>query len=515
MLKEIRRWSLFILFVLIIIETVLFNQQDFIGAILMLYGWSLICIFVLRRIILIKFPVLFIATFGLGVSYFYFPLVATLLANRPITFGFKNPILTFFHQFIYITTYMAAFLVYTRKIKSPYSLRKFLFKYKFFKIPTDTQLWLMGFIGVSVYIYLQIIYGLLSVEADQIPPIIKFIHPLVKFCYAPILILFKDLFYTNFSNPNKSKNNIWIYIYMGGLIFLSFFGNGRQFMISSIILASLLFFYNGIYKNYSIKRFLPLKNAVIIVIVALIVLGPLTKMSYAMLMVRAARSNLSAIELFHETLRSYNSIDTHLITEKMIQAETGSDLMWNEDYTGNIFFDRFCNLKIADLTIQFNEEANMNTSESIDYLKNKTLSQIPSPLLRILHIKLDKNNSNVNYTVASILKEKTIGYGSGGKSVSAHTGTGIWLFGNFYPIVFFFLFLVFFFLFDVFVFKINCTLFYSPVLFLSFYNFFSFFNFKNGIVTDILFFIRPFWELCFLYILIFHITKALSKLIKK
>jgi len=512
MLKIVKKWSLIVLMILMLVETSLFfSWENIFGCFVMLYGWGSLCYFIFRQSVIERHPVIFIVSLGLGIFYYYFPLVGTLLAFRPLTYQFRIPYDVFVHQFIYVSAYLMAFLLYTKSNFKPRNLRKLLVRCKVFHTPTDLQLWMMGVLGVFVFLYLKVSFGVIGQDGASISSLVRFIMPIKNFIYAPILLLFKDLYTWK---AVKVKSNTIVYIYLVGIVIMSLLGNGRQYMISSIILLLLLFVFDAVVKRKSLQKALPLKRVLLVMGLVLIIAGPGLRMIAAMGSVRDLRHDVSAQELFVATIKAYSSSE---LDEKMKVGEamlTGQ-FDWSEDYTGNDLFDRLCNLRIADMTLYFAEEADMENQRAFQIFLEQLIAQVPTPILNKLGFSFNKYSLESTYTVSSIARVEVTGYGSGGKSVAAHTGAGIWLFGVWYPLFFIIIYFLLFFLFDSLVIRVNNRYRYSVLFLINIYFFFSFLNFKNGIISDILFMFRPYIQMCFMYIIIFYCTRSISQIINK
>lgn len=508
MLKLFKTYSNVLLLILVWLECAFFFSWDIIfGCTVILYGWTLISYFILDKSVLIKHPVIFIVSLGVGLFYFYFPLIGTLMSNRPLTYQFRMPFEVFIHQFVFITVYVGSFLLYLNSNIRPIKLRKILKKFKIFYPPTDLQLWLMGLIGVITFVYVKIGIGISQLEAKDVSPLVRFLLPFINFIYAPILINFKRL-YTKEIVMSK-KLNVRVYLYVVVLVLLSFLGNGRQFMISSIMVLLLLYFFVAFLFKRNLKQVFPPRLVILFLIISIAIVGPLEKMANAMLIVRNERANISAIELFDATILAFNS--SRLEEKSNVTKYKENNFSWEEDYTGNIFFDRLCNLKIADMTLYYVSKANVNPIQAQNDLSIKILAQLPTPVLDLLGFEINKYDSEIPFTVASKVKDITIGYSSGGKTVAAHSGTGIYLFGEWYPLIFMLIYLLLFYIFDSFILIQNGVIHYSALFLINIFYFFTFLNFKDGIISDMLFIGRPYIQMCFIYIFLFHFTEILSK----
>ncbi len=507
MLREIKKWSTIILVLLSIIECFLFyNLENIIGCCVLLYGWILLCTFVYKLNVLYSHPVIFVVSLGVGVFYYYFPLVGTLISNRPLTYEFRLPFDTFFHQFIYINTYIIAFLLYTKISYRPFVTRGVLKKLNMFEVPSDMQLWLMGFLGIGVFLYTQIVAGITQLENDEVSVFVRFLIPVSNFIYAPILLLFKSLYSTEKFKNKKSLTTL-IYLYIICIVIISFYGNSREFMIKSIVFLALLFVFDLLYFQRKIYEIISFKKIIVILGVIFIVMGPMAKMARAMLLVRGIRTEISAKELFVKTLEAYRTVDKEIID--IAEEDQLRQFDWDEEYTGNVFFDRLCNLRVADMTIYFVNMLNYEERDPYHMLGEKLLAQIPGPLLKTVGIDFNKYDILSTYTVSSLARFKITGYGSSGKSVASHTGTGLYIWGAYYPLYFIVIYFLLFLLFDSFV-LINKSQYNISIFFyINIYYFFTFLNYKNGIVTDLIFLTRPYVQLIVMYIVIFNLTKII------
>ncbi len=510
MLDLFKNWSIAILILLIWIELAyFFTWEIFFGCVVMLYGWILINYIIIRRTVLKKHPAIFLISLGLGLFYYYFPLFGTLIYQRPLTFKFMLPLSVFLHQAIFVTVYVLAFIIYKKSAIRPIGLRKIYLKLNMFTPPSNSMLWIMGFIGVMIFLYTKINVGVHQLEAKEVSPLIRFLLPMRYFVYAPLLILFPNLIKPFGSHFDKNKNHVSIYLYLAGLTIMSFLGNSRDFMVSSILTLALLSMYDYLLCNKPVKKIVNPKNIVMGLALVLITMGPLAKMAEAMLMVRGERTNLSAVELFQATLKAYNSseLDHQLkIKENINQVY----ISWDEEYTGNIFFDRMCNLRIADMTLYYMRKAKLERSFAWEVLGDQWIAQVPQPILNLSGTRLDKYSDNSTYSSTSLAKKNLFEGGDGGKAVAAHTGTGLWLFGIWYPFFFIGIYFFLFFLLDSLTIPTYSGPIFSMLFLLNIYYFMTLMNYKNGVFSDILFMGRSFIEMIFLYVFVFFISRKIS-----
>lgn len=356
------------------------------------------------------------------------------------------------------------------------------------------------------------IFGYNELDADEVPPLIRFLLPFKNFIYAPLIGLFPTILSSQ-KTKDINKNVTPVYLFVGLIIIMGIMSNGRQFMVSSILLLFLLYSFKYLKEKTPVAEILTPRKFLTLLILVIVLAGPMAKMANTMVKVRSFRNDLTPIELLSETFKAYQTYDSNDKTQNQYWSFSDGD--WVEDYTGNVFFNRMCNLRIADLTLYYNGQQNLSIQERINYFVDPILAQIPGPFLNLLGINLDKYGESASWTASSIAYIDYTGLtGSGKKSVAAHAGTGVWLFGTFYPLIFIAIYFVIFYLMDSFHTVKEDVVIYSPLLFINLYSFFSFLNFKNGIISDLLFIGRPYIQLCFLYFLIYRSTSYLVRLSK-
>ena len=108
-IKIIYRTVILTLSVFTILEILVFPDfSNLFGCITFILGWILLYNIVLKTD-RIKCFLPYFSMLGLGISFFWLPLVITFLEGKPITFRFENPYLTFFNQFINLSMLICAY----------------------------------------------------------------------------------------------------------------------------------------------------------------------------------------------------------------------------------------------------------------------------------------------------------------------------------------------------------------------------------------------------------------------
>ena len=153
---------------------------------------------------------------GLGISFYWLPLMITLVEGKPITFRFVNPFLTFNNQFfnliMLICAYRFCFWLYTQNN----FLHRFWAKLGYFKIPSDAQIWALSFIGLGCFLFGLRTMGTENASAENMGTSGHIISAMQIFAGLPILFFFKELFGGRGNKVNKK----WVLGYLAIFIML-------------------------------------------------------------------------------------------------------------------------------------------------------------------------------------------------------------------------------------------------------------------------------------------------------
>jgi hypothetical protein len=334
---------------------------------------------------------------------------------------------------------------------------------------------------------------------------------LIPFTYAPFFLLFSDLFGKKKRGMKATIPVLAAYAFV--LLVVSLGRNSRgAFMLG---LSSIGFSYIlGLMLNVFNSRILTLSNIGVIVLAVWLLTGPLMDLGTAMVIVRSQRNDVPRSELIGLTLEAYNNKQL-LRLYKSAAAPDGRG--WDEYYIDNIFVGRLCNLKFIDFSLLLASDLSPHDRTMTDYSISRFWSYLPSPLLRLLGVKVDKEFV-MSVSFGDMLYHRTRGSSMmlGGYKSGHFSGTGLAAFGWWYLPMFALLMLPVFYIFDVLTSKNlhtgnvkapdslpNVVVSFAVLLILN--DIFGFLPVES--VVDIAGFLLRSWiQLVFLYILVFQLT---------
>ena len=202
---KISRFMLVTLIIFSFLEILFFPQPENIyGCLTFIVGWILLHKFALqvngieRNLCLLPY----LGLLGLGVTFFWLPLIITFLESKPLTFRFQNPYLTFNNQLINLVMLIAAYRFCLSSYRRNNILQRLWTKLGYFTPPTDNQMWVMGFIGMFAFLFLLSVMGSDEGMAENLGFVGHLCGVLRPFITLPFLILFRKI-YGGMDNEKK------------------------------------------------------------------------------------------------------------------------------------------------------------------------------------------------------------------------------------------------------------------------------------------------------------------------
>lgn len=508
-INVIRSWVYKLLIIACLCEILFFySPANLYGCFTLLYGWILISTFVFKREYIQKYPLPTIAVFSLGFCYFFLPLIITLLEEKPLTFNFQVPYLTFSNQILNVTVIVLAFRASIKLYKPNCLLNKIWNKIGYMSILTEKQIWVIGFLGLI---------ALISIVADQgqgqeyqstgnmVEIIIRSIS---VFSIAPVCLYFKHLYGDN--TISKTKKFVIYYIVI--LVIIGMATTRRTLIFNSVFVILLIIIFLAIYNN---KKLFSRKNVIISLVLTYLVVGPLADISMAMILNRQSVYSSSASKTLEDVWKLYNDKEKLKTTYEYFMAsmDNGGDNKygWSEYYVNNIFLDRFCNLRTIDGTLYNAQKAGFGCYEGGKYYESFWINELPSFIANALGLKKDFQGTATDHMVINNFKGNN--YTLFGFKVGGDTGIGLWMFGYpYYLIAFLTYIIVFYFLCSFVNFRGTLLLIPLPIL-VSFHLYWLFFLNANGIFTSMNYtFTRNSLNTILVYcILVFIIKKVFKK----
>lgn len=495
----------YILALFCILEILLyFSLWNIIGCMMTIISWIVFSRIFLKRYVIVLHPFSFLVFLSMS-FYRILPLFATFLEGKPISYKFENAIETFtLETALYIVSALAFYMTIRHRPKNNF-IQHFLFRFHFYTSPKPQILWILGIIGL----FIKLIFTFLE-KIDTGDIIGKFFITFTFFQYAPLILLFPCLYIPSSIQFFKKDKTVIIYALL--LVLLSFSGNSREGLlepIGSLILLYILAFVKTSHSNNFISKKLFLGG-----IIAVIFIFPiLSDISDAMLINRKIRSNVSASELFSKTL------DTFLNKEKLAKEkkhrEATEEIInnykegWTEEYLNNFAFNRFCNMRITDITLYHANQIGFNNDIMRKDWEEQILKLFPTPILEIFHCNIDKKFIYSRGDLLYATSTHTTVFPS--LRVTSHIADGLATFGYLYFPIQFILFFIQFKLLDCYIFYNKKNIYYSIYGLTCIFDFLGMFRNANGCVNEAGFIVRGFIQSCLIFILTYTFARKITK----
>lgn len=439
--------------------------------------------------------------------YRILPLFATLLEGKPIDNGFQMPIGTFVGEtFLYMLSCFA-FYMSIRPQNKQSSLVSFWNKFGFYDEYSSSSIWIIGLIGFTVKIYLLLNRVFMGDAFGKAMEAIEY------FQYAPLILLFPSLYKRN--SCELFKGSVTVYIYLALLMLLSLSTNQRYNLLAPIGTIGCLFLLSYIKEKYEGNKVYINRKMVVVSIIGVIFIVPfVSDISVAMLANRSQRDDLSKVELLKSTWETYTDENKMNMLRKVklnnMEIEVDYDEGWTEAYLDNFAFNRYCNIRITDITMYYAEKIGYCNERMLNDLGEQILSLLPTPVLSFFNHKIDKVGKASRGDM--LYKEATGSQYYYGLRVTSHLGDGLATFGYFYFIIQFFLFYLEFRLVDTFIRINNNSISYSICGLISIFSYMSLFRNSSGCFNEISYILRGYWQSIIIFLIM---MKLFSVFIKK
>jgi hypothetical protein len=458
--------------------------------------------------------------FGLAVFHFVLPIPLTLLELKPVTYNMIVPDLTFLHQFLYVTVLVATHSVYRFFTNTRNPFRNFLFENtSFFKSPSENQIWISSILGLFASFYIYFIFGASQSEASDRGFIDYVAYIFTFFNWMPVILLFPKLI-----GINKTVSRLKIRLVLGYFFALSIIAiasNYRTILFSGIMLSAMIYFVGLIYGYYEIKKAFSSKKILLYLVIIYIISGPLVDLGFAMVSVRGDRASTSTSDFLKQTLDLYNNkpeLDRlKLLISNNIDKPNSALINWDEKYLNNYLMNRFCNLKISDECLYHAQNIGFQNREMRDDFNKQIQALLPNALLFLTNLTQEEKYEIASYSMTdklySISSQNP--YALGSFIIGSIPGLGMAIFGYWYLVIIFILFLFVFTLFDsiVYVFGDNKILF-GYFFFAFLLNIINYFNDRHVYYFEIRYIMRTYIENIFTFLVIMNIIRKVETLFK-
>lgn len=478
--------------------------ENLMGCLSCIYGWILVSRFVFKWQFVYKAFIPFTIIFGYAICFLLFPLIVTFIEGKPITFRFNVPYLTFINQMIHITVIVTAFRI-ALKLRISGALSKLWEKFGYFKVPTQSQVWVMGGIGLVCLVTTLLWQGTNMMEMENRGIIGQIVNYCKFFAFFPIALFFTRYFGANYAPPKK-KLILYLLLIVAigiattrrGTIFTGFFTIAATWLFLSII---------------AHKTIITNKTLIGIFICFYMITGPVADLATAMIINRQTVMEASYKKTFSKVWQLYqNKEKLHKAYKMATLSNTDNDgdnfYAWSEYYIDNILLDRFCNLRTVDITLDYAQRLGYDNKDMHKYFDNFIITLLPTPILKAMEIHIDKYSSL--YTPGDLMSTKALGLRRQyfGYRVAGDTGIGLYLMGYRFYIFAFFVYI------GVFVFFISLVRlkpsFIIPLPVLA-TTYFFYFNNSTGIFQSISLLLRNGIQNIIMYCLLFYVVRKLVR----
>lgn len=481
-----------------------FSWENIFGCAELIYGWSIVSVFVLRQEYVRWYPLPTIAIFGYAFCYHVLPLFVTLIEGKPLTFNFQVPYSTFLNQFLFITTVVVAFRICIRFYNQNNILNRIWNKIGYLTPPSDKIIWILGFIGIGcTLVKLSQQGGDFEAQATGNSLGIV-INTFSKLSVAPVCLLFKEFYGAEDKTIPYKK-----VIYYIGLVMLIGIASTRRMMIFNAVVTIMLI---GLFSKYYFdKKIMSTKSFVMVILGIYLATGPLADLATAMILSRQRTKTESASKTFDNVVELYQDKERLHNMYQMAMASTdnggNNSYSWSEYYVDNIFLDRFCNLRVLDATIYNAQSLGFSNSKGLKYWETFWINELPSPVANFFGLKKEVQGTVCDHMVLNIFGDK---YSIFGSKVGGDTGIGLFIFGYWYYIVLLLVLIVAFYFMCSFV-NVGMGAICIPIPVLAtFMTIWCFFNTANGIFTTMSIFTRTNLNKILIYCVVLFVLKIVT-----
>lgn len=516
-LNNFKEKSTIFLIIGIFIETLFFfSVENIIASFVLLYGWYLIKTIVLTYKNMILYPVSFLMILGWGIFHFLMPIPLTLLEMKPVTFNMDVPLLTFIHQFLFVSVIVFTHRIYTQSFKTGNFFRRVLSKTTFYNIPTNRQIWITSILALLSSYYLYFIFGVWQSDVSERTPLTHIANILSTFIWMPLIILFPRFRNAQYLTSDKK----YVLLYSILVVIIGIASNVRTLLLSGVVIFILMYCVGVLYGYYNIKKLLTPKKIIISLVVIYMISGVIIDIGYAMVYVRQDKYNISTSAFLSKTIDVFQNKQ---MLEKIKKIDVGGKMdskylfvRWDEHYLDNSVLNRFCNLKISDACLfHATNIGYANTNMQTDFLY-QIAAFSPNIALNLFGISYAKKLEASSYSMTDYLYSLSSHEitAKGSFIIGSIPGLGMAIFSYWYLAVIIPLFLVIFAMFDSFVRLKHGVLEYSYLFYTMLISIINYFNDRHVFMYEFRFVLRTYIETVITFLIIMRIVRFIDSIMK-
>lgn len=506
----IKRLLLIITVISVVGELILYpSVSNLVGVMMTIVCFSIFTVYFFKKDVIISSPFSFFMLTSMFL-YRYLPLIGTLLEGKPISYGMVNPIKTFFLETLLFLLSCLAFYSCQKRAKRVNILQHYLNIFGFYQKSNDRTIWIIGIFGMIARL---ITLAMGTIATGNI--IGKALNVLFYYMYIPVILFFPCLYKKEYKKAiNLKQGWVWIYIFIITVINLA--TNSRNKLITPFAIILLNMFLAMLIVNT--KFVFRAKNVVKGVVILGLGVFLISNISKAMLINRSIRNDISFVELIKNTYSTLISGEIEnewdIYSNKQVVPQTYEE-GWTESYIDNFLLNRFCNLRITDETLYLGEKIDKGIDNPmINDFKNRIIAVLPQPIIKILGIDFDKEKYyNSRGDVLYVYSNVGTSWDLGGYRVTSHLGDGITTFGPTYFLLQFIMWYFVMMLLNSFSIYTNENgRVYSIYGLLTVYSSLLMFGNANGMIDDVLYLLRGYWQGILMFVIIYKFFKTMSLL---
>ena len=386
-LRRLRHLVWMLVLAIVTLQLVLaFDAGNLSMSALLLAGNGLGYAYALRRDTLRRFPISCLMLLGYTFSYFTLPPLGQLLTVQPITHHLIHPVLDESYALLGLLALIGGHVLYARSaplLALRNALRKHVYaRTGFFREPRLSQLWLMGLLGVVAVILVRPY----AEHAEGIGHAV--LIGLRPFVYVPYILLLLPAWS---ARQRVGKSSLTALLpYSAVLVVLSFIINSRAYLLMGFASLLILYAYLVACGRLRLPRVRP-RNFIVLALLVLLVIGPVTQLAMAMVVVRGMRAELSPLQLVEQTWSTYRAGGVAEAYTQVMQPAALQQAGVGEVYFDNLFLNRLANLRFVDNAVVNASQlagAQRDYFRSIEY--GKVLALMPQPLIDGLRLPVNK-----------------------------------------------------------------------------------------------------------------------------
>ena len=430
-LRLVRGGSWIVLAVAVLFQLIVYPDiTNFVAILAIAFAWLVATNIWLQPRMLNNYLISSFSMLGIVANHFYLPLIFTSLENKPVIYNLELPEEVFLHSTLTLLALTAAHAFYRFLMEiSPTKPNSILEKAGFFTPPSHLQLWIMGLIGMLSSFYVYFVSPDVGREATGAASD-KLVQALVPFTYAPFFIPFSRLFG---SNEKPIRGYLPLLLSYGVLLLAVSLGrNSRGAFIIGLTNPVFAWILGLVLAVFSTRVF-TLKNFAIGAFVLWFLVGPLSDLGTAMVIVRGDRNDIPPSELIVETIDAFGD-------KEAIEARRKDDVTdvddWDEHYLDNIYTARFANIKFNDSNLVTYSKVGEYDPDMQSFSLDKLLAVFPDPVLQLFDFDIDKDLV-LSMSFGDFLYVLSGGVGTPEAfRVGHYSGTGMATFGWWYLLIF-------------------------------------------------------------------------------